>query len=75
MNPLYQAMIEDMVLESEDGTFSDTNEDMIIGTIDDNLDGQKPVVLHDDDEDLDDDSDEVSEDDFDDEEDNENEFD
>jgi len=63
MNPLYQAMVEDMIMISEDGVFTDTNEDMIIGTIDDRLDGQQ-IVLHDEDEELDDDTDKITEEDM-----------
>ena len=54
MNKVHAAMLQDMVGIAEDGTMDDTNEDMIVGTIDDGIDR---VVLHDTDENLDDDSD------------------
>lgn len=61
MNKVHEAMLQDMIEESEVGTMDDTNEDMIVGTIDDGIDR---VVLHDTDEELDDDSDEVKEEDL-----------
>lgn len=61
MNKVHEAMLQDMISEAEAGTMDDTNEDMIVGTIDDGIDR---VVLHDTDEELDDDSDEVKEEDL-----------
>ena len=61
MNKVHEAMLQDMISEAEAGTMDDTNEDMIVGTIDDGIDR---VVLHDADEELDDDSDEVKEEDL-----------
>lgn len=61
MNKVHAAMLQDMVGIAEDGTMDDTNEDMIVGTIDDGIDR---VVLHDTDENLDDDSDQVKEEDL-----------
>ena len=61
MNKVHEAMLQDMISEAEAGTMDDTNEDMIVGTIDDGIDR---VVLHDTDEELDDDSYEVKEEDL-----------
>ena len=61
MNKVHEAMLQDMISEAEAGTMDDTNEDMIVGTIDDGIDR---VVLHDTDEELDDDSDQVKEEDL-----------
>ena len=61
MNKVHEAMLQDMIREAEDGTMDETNEDMIVGTIDDGIDR---VVLHDGDEELDDDSDQVKEEDL-----------
>lgn len=61
MNKVHEAMLQDMIDEAEAGTMDDTNEDMIIGTIDDGIDR---VVLHDTDKELDDDSDQVKEEDL-----------
>lgn len=61
MNKVHEAMLQDMISEAEAGAMDDTNEDMIVGTIDDGIDR---VVLHDTDEELDDDSDQVKEEDL-----------